>query len=249
MTRQLALALPVAVSAARADVIEDASNAEALAWLDRPGEWPLRRLALWGAAGSGKTHLARAAARERDWRWMEGPALRGLPEPAVGTVVDDADCLAEERALLHLINLCAERGEFLLLTGRAPPARWAVALPDLASRLRATQATGLAGPGDDLLRALLAKHFADRQLLVPADLPAWLLARLPREAAAVAEVAARLDRAALALGRRVTRGLAREVLAEMEAEMGEDWPGMAERERDGSETERLAPSTAQRGLL
>ncbi len=245
MTRQLALALPLGVSDARADVVEDASNAEALAWLDRPADWPLRRLALWGPAGAGKTHLARAAARERGWRWVDGPQLRGLPDPAPGTVVDDADCVAEERSLLHLINLCAERGEFLLLTGRAPPARWGIALPDLASRLRATHAVALGMPGDDLLQALLAKHFADRQLLVPAELQAWLLARLPREAAAIAEVAARLDRAALMLGRRVTRGLAREVMAGMAA----DWPGMAERERDGSETGRPPPSTAERGLL
>ena len=43
----------------------------------------------------------------------------------------------------------------------------------------------------------------------------WLLARLPREAAAMAEAAARLDRAALAAGGRVTRALARAALAEL----------------------------------
>jgi chromosomal replication initiation ATPase DnaA len=64
-------------------------------------------------------------------------------------------------------------------------------------------------PEDALLAALLRKHFADRQLRLDPALAAWLLPRLPREAAAVAEAAARLDRAALARGGgRLTRTLA-----------------------------------------
>ncbi len=93
--------------------------------------------------------------------------MRGLPAPAPGgTVLDDADAVAEEAALLHLINLCAERGEHLLLLGREAPARWPVALPDLRSRLKATSAIGIGRPDDALLGALLARHFADRQLRV-----------------------------------------------------------------------------------
>jgi chromosomal replication initiation ATPase DnaA len=210
--RQLPLPLPAAQSFARSDIIEDASNAAALAWLDRVADWPGGRLALCGPQGVGKSHLLRATAAAQGWRILEGPSLRGLPEPGPAAL-DDADCAAEERALLHLVNLCAERREPLLLAGRAPPARWPVALPDLASRLRATHAVAIAPPGDALLAALLAKLFADRQLRVAPDIQAWLLARLPREAAALAEAAARLDRAALAAGGAVTRALAREVLA------------------------------------
>jgi chromosomal replication initiation ATPase DnaA len=142
---------------------------------------------------------------------LDGAGLRGLPEVpagAAGVAVDDADCVPEETALLHLLNLCAERRQALLLAGREPPARWPVALPDLRSRLRATAVAAVRPPEDALLAALLRKHFADRQLRLDPALAAWLLPRLPREAAAVAEAAARLDRAALAGGGKVTRSLA-----------------------------------------
>jgi len=236
--RQLPLALPVTASYARADFLADDSNEAALAWLDRVADWPSGRLALWGPAGVGKTHLLRSLAATRGWRVLDGAALRGLPEPGAAAV-DDADCVAEERALLHLINLCAERREPLLLAGRAPPARWPVALPDLASRLRATHAVPIGRPGDALLRALLAKHFADRQLRVAPEVQAWLLTRLPREAGALAEAAARLDRAALAAGGAVTRTLARAALADLEgvAERGLETPnddGSASIHPDGS---------------
>ncbi|MBW6396364.1 hypothetical protein KPL78_00825 [Roseomonas sp. HJA6] len=239
--RQFVLPLSLPVSSNRADFLEDASNAEALAWIDRPDRWPLGRLALFGPQGVGKSHLARAVAAQRGWRLIAGPTLRGLPEPAAGTVLDDADAVAEERALLHLINLCAERGEHLLLIGREPPARWRVSLPDLASRLRATMAIGIGSPGDALLGALLAKHFADRQLRVAPEVQAWLLTRLNRDAATLAEAAARLDRAALAARVPVSRALARAVLA--------GWDGFGAAEDDGSETGFAVPSPATPALL
>jgi len=241
--RQFALPLALPASSARADLLVDEGNADALAWLDRPASWPGGRLALFGPEGVGKTHMARAFAAERGWRWLEGPALRGLLPPfAGGSVLDDADAAAEEQALLHLVNLCAERGEGLLLVGREAPARWPVALPDLRSRLRATTAAGIGPPGEDLLAALLAKLFADRQLRVAPDLQAWLLARLPREAAALAEAVARLDRAALGAGGPVTRALARAALA--------GWEGFGTAPGDdASETECRAASPPAPALL
>ena len=215
MMRQLALPLPIAASFDARDVIADASNAAARSWLAKPEAWPLGRFALFGEAGLGKTHLARAAAARFGWRWLDGMGLRGLPAPAPqGSVIDDADCVADEASLLHLINLCAERGETLLLIGREAPARWPVRLPDLASRLRATQAVGIGAASDVMLSALLSKFFADRQLRVEPDVQAWLLTRLPRDAASLAEAVARLDHAALGMGGRITRALARLALAE-----------------------------------
>jgi chromosomal replication initiation ATPase DnaA len=241
MMRQLALPLPIAASFDARDVIADASNEAALSWLAKPEAWPLGRLALYGAAAVGKTHLARAAAARFGWRWLDGMGLRGLPAPAPqGNVIDDADCVADEAALFHLINLCAERGESLLLIGREAPARWTVRLPDLASRLRATQAVGVGPASDALLCALLSKFFADRQLRVEPDVQAWLLTRLPRDAASLAEAVARLDHAALGMGGRITRPLARLALNGWLAEQGvcED-----------SETERRLPSPSLAPLL
>ena len=227
--RQLALPLPLAASYALADLLEDASNLEALAWLRRPDTWPGGRLGLYGREATGKTHMLRGLAAARGWPVMDGLSLRGLPAvpPGAGLVLDDADCAPEEEALLHLLNLCAERGQAVLLTGREAPARWPVALPDLRSRLRAMTAVGVRPPGDALLAALLRRHFLLRQLRVDRALQDWLLTRLPREAAAMAEAAARLDRAALAAGGRVTRVLARAALA--------DLPGFGAGGEDGAE--------------
>jgi len=216
---QLTLDLRHPAAFGRADFMVSAGNAAALAAVERWPNWPQRVLVLHGPAGSGKTHLAhiwreRAAARivpggalaeagSGDWREDGAPAL----------AVDDAE-EAPEEALLHLYNACRERGVGLLLTCRAAPSSWPIALPDLASRLRAAWAVGIEPPDDDLLGAVLVKHFADRQLVVRPEVVRYLLRRMERSLAAAADVAAALDRLALSRGVPVTVRLARALLGD-----------------------------------
>lgn len=221
--RQLALPFAHRPRFERADFLEASSNAAALAWLRPrcdPG-WPSRRLALWGEGGSGKTHLLHVWAREHDALLLPGTALRDLdalfrtPGRWGGIAVDDADASPDEPALLHLLNAANEASLPVLLTGRSAPARWPVALPDLSSRLRAMHSVALGRPDWELLRILLMRLLVERQLGVTQGVIDWLMARLPRTAAAMREAARRLDEAALASGRGVTRPLAAAVLAEL----------------------------------
>jgi chromosomal replication initiation ATPase DnaA len=226
--RQLALPFSPAPHYRSEEFLAAASNAEALAWLANTPSWPLRRLALWGPEGCGKTHLLHLWAARQGAALLVGPLLAMEP-PARPVAVDDADA-APERPLLHLLNAAGEAGVAVLLAGRAPPARWNPTLPDLASRLRATTSVGIGPAEDELLRDLLARLFAERQLAVAEALQEWLLLRLPRSQAVIREAAARLDHAALATGGRVTRALVQAVAtgldrdAPVEAPM-DDLPG------------------------
>ncbi|HUB11445.1 MAG TPA: chromosomal replication initiator DnaA [Acetobacteraceae bacterium] len=218
MTRdQLPLPFPHRPSYAAADFLAAPSNEAALTWLDRTEDWPDHRLALWGASGCGKTHLLTLWSGRRGARLLPGSALSMLPEPPspAGIALDDAEALADEAALLHLLNAAREAAVPVLLAARTPPARWPVRLPDLASRLRAITAVEILPPEDSLLRALLLRLLADRQLAMGPGLQDWLLLRVPRSPAALCEAVARLDRAALAAGGAVTRAIASAVVAEM----------------------------------
>ena len=175
---------------------------------------------------------------------QRGSALRlATTAPTRPVVVDDAD-LAAERALLHLINAHAEAGLPVLLAARTPPARWETTLPDLASRLRATNAVRIRPAEDDLLRELLSALFIDRQLAVSEPVQEMLLRHLPRSPAVLREAVARLDRLALAAGGRVTRGLAAEIVAEL-AETDDS----SETFDEDSESAHLPASQAAPGFL
>jgi chromosomal replication initiation ATPase DnaA len=123
--------------------------------------------------------------------------------------------------MLHLLNAAAEAGTPVLLAGRAPPARWPTALPDLASRLRALTAVPIAPPDDELLRVLLASLFQERRLPVPEDVQDWMRQRLPRRAGVMREAAERLDLGQLAAHTKFTRRLAADCLAPLLTECDE----------------------------
>ena len=213
---QLPLPFSPDVRFAAVDFREAPSNEAARAWLARTDDWPDHRLLLWGGSGCGKTHLLHIWAARIGAALWSGPELRGLPDlPERGIAIDVADAVADETALFHLLNAAREAGLPLLLAGRTPPSRWTIGLPDLASRLRAITAVEIGLPEDELLRALLARLLADRQLRLAEPVQDWLLLRLPRSAAALGEAVALLDEAALAARRDITVPLAREVLADM----------------------------------
>jgi len=217
-TDQLPLPFAHRPDYAAADLLAAPSNAEALAWLDRTAAWPAGRLALWGAAGSGKTHLLHLWARARRAILLSAADLPGFALPPARPIALDQADMADEAALLHLLNSAAETGWPVLLAARLPPARWPTMLPDLASRLRATTAVPIGPAEDALLRPLLARLLSERQIAVPEPVQAWLLARLPRNPAALVDAAARLDRAGLAAGRAITRALAAQALHDLLAD-------------------------------
>ncbi len=217
--RQLALPFPVRHWLTDATFVHGAANAEATAWLAHPETWPTHRLALHGPAGTGKTHLLHAFAERHAGILLPGLALRhliGLPHTGP-IAIDDADLTPEPETLLHLLNAAAEARIPLLLAARTPPATWPTPLADLTSRLRAITTAPLTLPDDPMLAGLLASLAAQHQLHLDPQIQTYLLTRLPRDAATLREAACRLDRASLASGRRVTRGIAAGVLADMGA--------------------------------
>ncbi|MBV8392665.1 MAG: hypothetical protein JOY81_05735 [Alphaproteobacteria bacterium] len=221
LTFELALPPP---TYAREDFVVGDANREALAWLDRWPDWPAPALALSGPAGSGKTHLgriwaARAGAALAEAADLEGKTvadLTTLSQSSPAIVVERAD-RAPERALFHLYNLMRERRGSLLLISEHPPAHWRIALPDLASRLRAAPAVAVAAPDDELLGSIILKQLADRQLHAGAGVVQYLVQRMERSADAVRHIVAALDRRALAERREIDRRLAADVLTEIES--------------------------------
>jgi chromosomal replication initiation ATPase DnaA len=218
LTLDLALPPP---TYARDDFVVAAGNREALAWIDRWPDWPAPALALSGPSGSGKTHLARiwgarAQAPVIDGTDLENksvPDLTALASSTPALVIEHAD-RAPERGMFHLYNLVRERGGHLLLVSELPPAHWKIALPDLASRLRAAPAVAVAPPDDELLGSIILKQLADRQLHAGAGVVQYLVSHMERSGEEARRVVAALDRRALAERREIDRRLAVDVLAE-----------------------------------
>src|SRR5271154_6138738 len=213
--RQLALALDHSESYAREDFLSGPCNESALALVDCWPDWPASAIALVGPEGSGKTHLTQIWAAAAGARIISAHALSESDLPgalATGAlVIEDSADIVDERAVFHLINLAREERSFLLFTARTAPSAWPVAIPDVISRLRAIPIVTLRAPDDAMLRAVIVKLAADRQLAVEESVVRYLLTHIERSFAAARAAVIALDYEALRQGRPPTRALAAEM--------------------------------------
>lgn len=217
--RQLALALGHAESLAREDFLEGPSNATALSLIEAWPDWPAPVVMLAGPEGSGKSHLAAIWAAVSGARVMAARSLADTAPPAAlatgALVIEDlgADDF-DEASLFHVLNLAREEGAFVLLTARRPDVARNVGLRDLASRLRALPVIALDPPDDALLRSVIVKLCADRQLGVDETVVSYLASRIERSFGAARSAVALLDREALRQQRPVNRSLAADLFRE-----------------------------------
>jgi chromosomal replication initiation ATPase DnaA len=180
--------------------------------IDAWPDWPTSAVVLVGPEGSGKSHLGEV------WRGrsgaaaitVDGLAVASVPElcGAGALLVEDAPGAApDEKALFHLLNYMRENAGHLLITARDFPAHWDIGLKDLVSRLRAATTISLEAPDDRLLRAVLVKLFADRQLVVDESVINFMLLRMERSLGVARTLVDMIDRRALAEKSAVTRPL------------------------------------------
>ncbi|MBN8913452.1 MAG: hypothetical protein J0H65_15625 [Rhizobiales bacterium] len=226
---QLVLALPHRPAQEAEDFLVSRSNAAAVDLVDRWPGWPLPAALVVGPAGAGKSHLANV------WRLRSGalvaPASR-LDEAAVrafearpALVVEDIDRgVGSEQVLFHLLNLAREKSGSILMTSRIAPGEIDITLPDLRSRLRATPPVLIEMPDGPLIRSVLVKLFADRQLAVEPHVISYLALHMDRSMDAAIQVVAACDRLSLAMQRKVTRAVAAAALASVAAGDADDGP-------------------------
>ncbi len=220
---QLPLGLGHPPALSRADFVVGDCNRDALAVIEAWPDWPANALLLAGPEGSGKTHLVEIWAEISGALMTTAKELGGRnPRPLTADApiaVEDIDRGGDsEIALFHLLNEARERGTSVLLTAREPGVAGKAKLPDLASRFRAARPARLTPPDDEFLKRVLVKLFSDRQLVASSPLLDYLVRRMERSFAAAALLVDKIDEAALASGRPLSRQLAASVLSALGGE-------------------------------
>jgi len=196
--------LPLSISPAPAPDFDNfvaGPNAEALERVRDLARGALseRIVYLWGAPGTGRSHLLAAAQRAN-------PAL------VIGDDVESLDAGAQQ-ALFNAINAARDGGPAVLAAGRAAPAELKLR-EDLRTRLAWGLVYQLVPPGDEHKARHLKALAAKRGLPLPDEVVGYLLTRLPRDLASLSAVIDLLDRHSLIKQRPVTLPLVREALSQ-----------------------------------
>lgn len=170
------------------------ANADAIALLRSWPRWPSPATLLVGPARSGKSLMGRLFAAESG-----------------GEVIDDAD-RADETALFNRWNRARESGAPLLLIAQEAPPLWAVALPDLRTRLATAAVARIAAPDEEIAAALIAHGLERGGSAFAPGLPEFVARRVTRCYETIDNLVIALNVESLASGRKLTVAVARDLL-------------------------------------
>lgn len=213
---QLALDL-IAEAAPTLDNFVAGRNLECLGCLRAiaAGDRARQLVYLWGAPGSGRSHLLRALADAGRLLSPQAPIHHfAFSEACALYLADDVHRYDEARqhALFHLVNqVRAAPGAALVAAGDAPPLGLRLR-DDLRTRLGWGLVFELRLLSDDEKAAALRNVAAARGVAVSPDVVPWLLTHRSRDIRVLLELFDAIDRHALARKRPITLPLLREWL-------------------------------------
>jgi DnaA family protein len=185
---------------------------------------------LFGASGSGKSHLLYAAcvyAQELgltsqlltldDFRQYSPRMLDGLEQLDL-VCLDNIQQIAGDShwqvALFDLYNRLQEQGKKLIIVADQAPSQLGITLPDLVSRLQACTAFQLRLLSDDDKHRLLQQKARIRGLDLSDEVARFLLNRQQRDIRALVSLLDLLDKASMIHQRRLTIPFVKDVLAQ-----------------------------------
>lgn len=188
------------------------------------------QLYFWGDSGLGKSHLLQAscnlaARQQQSVCYLTAAEIRNQPVAMFeGLETLDLLCLDEleswlvtpqwELALFDLINRVRENGHRLIMAASQPADEVFVQLPDLRSRLSWGPVFQLQDLSDEEKYQALNYRAQQNGLELPRKVADYLMARYPRDMFGLFERLAMLDRASMAMQRKLTIPLVKSVFTE-----------------------------------
>jgi DnaA family protein len=169
---------------------------------------------LWGAAGSGKSHLLQACVSAAQNSHQDAIYAQGcVPQRAEVVALDDVESLGDEAqiALFNLYNRIRDRGGMLLVSGRGPLSQLSLR-PDLRTRLGWGLVYQLHGLSDDERAQALIRHAQHKGFALPSEVTQYLLRHGRRDLPSLLAVLDALDEHSLRLHRAPSVPLLKEVL-------------------------------------
>lgn len=192
-------------------------NQVAFEWIKSWPKWPTHCLILYGARGTGKTHLTNiwkqyANAKNLSCAELEQINIDQVCRQYKNIILEDIPLEFDQPLLFHLYNAVKQADGYLILTSEFSPKEWKVTLPDLTSRLRSALWEEMSAADDELLRAVLHKIISDKQITVPLQVINYLLNHHDRSLIGLQNAINTVNDYAFAAKRKITLPLVKESL-------------------------------------
>ena len=182
-------------------------------WPTWPGKW----LNIFGASGSGKTHLAKILEKKiKKIKLIEANEINDQ----IIEDLNNLDCLIidsfknniDEKLLYSIFNQSKQLENYVLINSIPSIRNIDFKLEDLKSRIRSLLYIGIELPTDDLLKVIISKNLSDKQIRFNPKIIDFIINNVERSYEKMFKFLKDLDELSLSTGKSININLIKKVL-------------------------------------
>ena len=214
---QLIFKFPFSKKYYKQDFFVSSNNFSAYKLVESWPTWPGKWLNIFGASGSGKTHLAKIL--EKKIKRIKLIEANEINDQIIEDL-NNLDCLIidsfknniDEKLLYSIFNQSKQLENYVLINSIPSIRNIDFKLEDLKSRIRSLLYIGIELPTDDLLKVIISKNLSDKQIRFNPKILDFIINNVERSYEKMFKFLKDLDELSLSTGKSININLIKKVL-------------------------------------
>ena len=216
---QLVFKFPFKMKYFEQDFYVSSNNFSAYKLIESWPNWSEKWLNIFGASGSGKTHLSKIL--EKKIGKVKIVEAKNIKDQIISEL-EILDCLIidgyekniEEKLLYSILNQSKQFDKFIVINSINTIKKDKYNLKDLKSRIDSFVYIGIELPTDDLLKVIISKSFSERQISISPKISEYIIKNVERSYEKMFKFLKELDELSLSSGKSININLIKKVLNE-----------------------------------
>ena len=214
---QLIFKFPFSKKYFEQDFFVSSNNFSAYKLIESWPRWPGKWLNIFGASGSGKTHLAKILEKKIkkikiiDAKNIDNKIIQDLNNLDC-LIIDSFDNNIEEKLFYSILNQSKQLENYVLINSVPTIKNVKFKLADLRSRMNSFIYIGIDLPTDDLLKVIISKILSDKQISVNPKLSDFIINNVERSYEKLFKFLKEVDELSLSSGKSININLIKKVL-------------------------------------
>ena len=215
---QLVFKFPFKTKYYEQDFYVSSNNFPAYKLIESWPNWPGRWLNVFGASGSGKTHLSKIL--EKKINKIRLVYAKNINNKIVEElnhieclIIDNYNNNISENLLYSILNQSKQLENYIVINSITSVRDFTYDLKDLQSRINSYIYIGIELPTDDLLQVIISKTFSDRQISLNPKISEYIINNVERSYEKMFKLLKDIDELSLSTGKSININLIKKVLA------------------------------------
>ena len=182
---QLIFKFPFKTEYYKQDFFVSSNNFSAYKLIESWPNWSSKWLNVFGAPGSGKTHLTKIL--EKKIKSVKILSSKNVDDNVI-SILDNVECIIiddfknniDQKLLYSLLNQSKQFEKYVLINSLKPLKEFQYKTNDLKSRINSFLPIGIELPTDDLLKVIIMKSLSDKQVSLDTKLCDYIIKNVER---------------------------------------------------------------------